>query len=156
GTFGKAAVFAFYPNKQMTMGEGALITTDDPHWAALMRSLRNQGRGQMGDGFAHEHLGYNYRLDELSAALGLAQVRRIEDLLARRVTVAARYGELLRGIPGITLRHIAPSTTRMSWFAYVLQLPAGTDRSRVMADLAERRIPSRAYFSPIHLQPYYR
>ena len=156
GTFGKAAVFSFYPNKQVTMGEGALITTDDPHWASLMRSLRNQGRSAMGLGFSHEHLGYNYRLDELSAALGLAQLRRIDDLLARRERVAARYGELLSDMPGITLRRILPSTTRPSSFVYVIQLHPGTDRSRVMAHLEERRIPSRIYFSPIHLQPYYR
>ena len=101
GTFGDAAVFAFYPNKQMTMGEGAIVTTDDPVWASVMRMLRNQGRGADGTSAAHEHLGYNYRLDELSAALGLSQLRRIGDLLDRRAAVAARYGELLRGVPGV-------------------------------------------------------
>jgi len=88
GTFGKAAVFSFYPNKQMTMGEGAVITTDDPDWAALLRSLRNQGRNELSTWLSHERLGYNYRLDELSAALGLSQLRRIETLLARLIRPA--------------------------------------------------------------------
>jgi perosamine synthetase len=156
GTFGKAAVFAFYPNKQMTMGEGAVVTTDDPSWAALMRSLRNQGRDAMGAGVAHEHLGYNYRLDEMSAALGLSQLRRIDDLLARRAAVAGRYDRLLRGIPGISIRQALPSRTRASWFVYVIQVAPGIDRDRLIAQLEARQIPARAYFTPIHLQPYYR
>jgi perosamine synthetase len=84
GTFGKAAVFSFYPNKQMTTGEGAVITTNDPAWATLLRSLRNQGRDELSTWLVHERLGYNYRLDEMSAALGFSQLRRIETLLALR------------------------------------------------------------------------
>jgi perosamine synthetase len=157
GTFGKAAVFAFYPNKQMTMGEGAVITTDDSDWASLMRSLRNQGRGAMGSGPHHEHLGYNYRLDEMGAALGLAQLRRIEALLARRDAVAARYDELLQNVvPGVSPLRIVPATTRMSWFSYTVRLDPAIDRDRVIAGLECNRIPTRTYFSPIHLQPYYR
>jgi perosamine synthetase len=156
GTYGRAAVFAFYPNKQMTMGEGAIIATDDPDWASLMRSLRNQGRSAMGKGSEHEHLGYNYRLNELSAALGLSQLRRLDDLLRRRAAVAARYGERLRDLPGVRPLPLPPATTRASWFVYVVQLPDGADRSRVVARLEDQRIPSRTYFSPIHLQPYYR
>jgi perosamine synthetase len=156
GTFGKAAVFAFYPNKQMTMGEGAVITTNDPAWASLMRSLRNQGRSAMGSGPHHEHLGYNYRLDEMGAALGLAQLRRIEALLARRDAVAAQYDERLRSVPGASPLRIVPSTTRMSWFIYVVRLDPAIDRGRVIAHLESKRIPTRVYFSPIHLQPYYR
>jgi perosamine synthetase len=155
GRFGKAAVFAFYPNKPMTMGEGAIIATDDPRWAALFRSLRNQGRGDQGAGFAHDHLGYNYRLDEMSAALGVAQLARLDDLLARRQEVAARYGELLRKVPGMGIRRIVPSTTRMSWFVYVVRLDPAIDRDRVIAQLEKRQIASRAYFAPIHLQPVY-
>ena len=156
GTFGKAAVFSFYPNKQITMGEGAVITTDDSHWAALMRSLRNQGRNAMGTGSFHEHLGHNYRLDELSAALGLSQLRRIEHLLSRRATVAARYGELLHTVDGISPLSVVPSTTRMSWFVYVVRCDPDVDRDRVIAHLEKQRIASRTYFYPIHLQPYYR
>ena len=156
GTFGKAAVFAFYPNKPMTMGEGAIVTTDDPQWASLIRSLRNQGRGDRGVGFAHDHLGYNYRLNEMSAALGVAQLERLDELLARRQAVAARYGELLRKVPGVRVRRIAASTSRMSWFVYVVQFDPVVDRDRVIAHLDRRGIASRAYFTPIHLQPYYR
>jgi perosamine synthetase len=156
GTFGKAAVFAFYPNKQMTMGEGGVITTDDSDWDALLRSLRNHGRIQVGTRLSHEHLGYNYRLDELSAALGLAQLRRIEDLLSRRQAVSGRYHRLLREVPGIDVIQVLPSTTRLSWFVCVIRLRAGIDRDRVLARLEENRIPSRLYFPAIHLQPYYR
>ena len=156
GTFGKAAVFGFYPNKQMTMGEGAIVTTDDPDWAALIRSLRNQGRDAMGTGATHEHLGYNYRLDEMSAALGLSQLRRIDDLLRRRAEVAARYDRRLAEIPGIRIRRALPSRTRPSWFVYVIQVAPEIDRDRLVAQLEARQIPSRAYFTPIHLQPYYR
>jgi perosamine synthetase len=156
GTFGKAAVFSFYPNKQMTMGEGAVITTDDPDWAALLRSLRNQGRNELSTWLSHDRLGYNYRLDELSAALGLSQLRRIEILLARRQAVAARYTELLRGIPGVSVLPEVPSTSRLSWFVYIIRLQPEIDRDRVIADLEKRQIPSRVYFTPIHLQPFYR
>jgi perosamine synthetase len=156
GSFGKAAVFAFYPNKQMTMGEGAVITTDDSDWASLIRSLRNQGRDAMGSGLHHEHLGYNYRLGEMGAALGLAQLRRIEALLAHRDAVAARYGERLQKIPGVSPLRIVPATTRMSWFSCIVRLDPAIDRDRVIAALECNRIPTRIYFSPIHLQPYYR
>jgi perosamine synthetase len=156
GGFGKAAVFAFYPNKQMTMGEGAIVTTDDPDWAALMRSLRNQGRSAEGTGLAHDQLGYNYRLDELSAALGLAQFRRLEELLVRRDTVAARYDELLCDEPGILFHGAAWPDRRISRFVYVVRLAATVDREWIIHRLAEQRIPTRTYFEPIHLQPYYR
>jgi perosamine synthetase len=156
GTFGQAAVFSFYPNKQMTTGEGAMVTTDDARWASFLRSLRNQGRDAMGTGPHHEHLGYNYRLDELSAALGLSQLRRIDDLLARRERVARRYGELLRTVPGISPLCVVPSTTRMSWFLYVVRVDPKIDRGQVIAHLESKRIASRVYFSPIHLHPLYR
>ena len=104
GTFGKAAVFSFYPNKAMTLGEGAVVTTDDPHWAELMQSLRNQGRGDGGTGYSSDRLGYNYRLDEMSAALGVAQLKRLDRLLAQRQAVAARYSEMLRRVPGVMVK----------------------------------------------------
>jgi perosamine synthetase len=155
GTFGKAAVFAFYPNKAMTMGEGALITTDDSQWASLIRSLRNQGRSDMGRGNSYERLGYNYRLNEMSAALGVAQLARLDDLLARRANVAARYSELLHTVPGVRVQRGVGATARMSWFVYVVQLDPRIDRSRVIAELERRHIASRAYFTPIHLMPFY-
>ena len=156
GTFGKAAVFAFYPNKQMTMGEGAIITTDDADWAGLLRSLRNQGRAEAGAWLSHERLGYNYRLDEMSAALGLSQLRRLDALLARRDAVAGLYDAHLHRVPGVSLRGPTPSTARRSRFAYVIQLHPGVDRDRVIDQLEREGIPTRVYFSPIHLQPFYR
>jgi perosamine synthetase len=156
GTFGKAAVFSFYPNKAMTLGEGAVVTTDDPHWAELMQSLRNQGRGDGGTGFFSDCLGYNYRLDEMSAALGVAQLKRLDRLLAQRQAVAVKFTELLRRVPGVTVKGAVSSTTRMSWFVFVIHLDPHIDRDRVMEQLESRGIPSRVYFTPIHLEPYYR
>jgi len=156
GTFGKAAVFSFYPNKAMTLGEGAVVTTDDPHWAEFMQSLRNQGRSDGGTGYSCDRLGYNYRLDEMSAALGVAQLARLDRLLAQRQAVAARYSEMLRHVPGVTVKRPLASTTRMSWFVFVIHLDPRIDRDRVIAQLEARGIPSRVYFTPIHLEPYYR
>jgi perosamine synthetase len=156
GTFGKAAVFSFYPNKAMTLGEGAVITTDDPQWAELMQSLRNQGRSDGGTGYSSDRLGYNYRLDEMSAALGVAQLKRLDGMLAQRQSVAVKYADLLRRVPGVTVKGAVSSTTRMSWFVFVIHLDPHIDRNRVMEQLESRGIPSRVYFTPIHLEPYYR
>jgi perosamine synthetase len=156
GTFGKAAVFSFYPNKAMTLGEGAVVATDDPHWAELMQSLRNQGRSDGGTGYFSDRLGYNYRLDEMSAALGVAQLKRLDRLLAQRQAVATRYGDMLRRVPGVTVKRAVSSTSRMSWFVFVIHLDPHIDRDRVIEQLEARGIPSRVYFTPIHLEPYYR
>jgi len=150
-----ATVFAFYPNKQMTTGEGGMIVTDNDDWAALFRSLRNQGRDVHDAWLNHTRLGYNYRLDEM-AALGLAQLNRIEELLAKRERVAQWYNERLKDVDGVQIPYIAPTTTRMSWFVYVIRLAPEIDRNAVMAALEERGIPTRPYFTPIHLQPFYR
>jgi perosamine synthetase len=155
GTFGHCAVFSFYPNKQMTTGEGGAILTDDEEWTELFRSFRNQGRGKGGGWLAHERLGYNYRLDELSSALGVAQLERIEELLAKREKVAQMYNQLLANIDQVEIPHISPQVI-MSWFVYVVRLASGVDRDRVMARLEEKGVASRPYFSPIHLQPFYR
>jgi len=156
GTFGDASVFAFYPNKQLTTGEGGMIVTDRAEWDALFRSLRNQGRDVFDSWLTHSRLGYNYRLDELSAALGAVQVDRLEELLARRARVAGWYAARLRMIAGVLPPEIVASTTRMSWFVYVVRLCNAAARDRVMRELDARGIPSRPYFSPIHLQPFYR
>jgi perosamine synthetase len=156
GSWGKAAVFAFYPNKQITTGEGGMIVTDDPDCARLLRSLCNQGRDDNGTWMNHVRLGYNYRLDEMSAALGLSQLARIGAILERRARVAAWYGERLGGVDGLTLPYVAPETTRMSWFVYVVRIEETVGRDQVMAHLAAAGIPSRPYFVPIHLQPLYR
>jgi dTDP-4-amino-4,6-dideoxygalactose transaminase len=156
GTMGDAAVFAFYPNKQMTTGEGGMMVTPHADWDALFRSLRNQGRDVFDAWLNHTRLGYNYRLDELSAALGVVQVKRLDELLAKRAQVAAWYNERIASIEGIHAPYIAPTTTRMSWFVYVVRCDEGVDRNGLMAALQERGIPSRPYFTPIHLQPFYR
>ena len=156
GTIGDAGVFAFYPNKQMTTGEGGMIVTDDPGWDALFRSLRNQGRDTFDGWLAHSRLGYNYRLDELSAALGAVQAARLDELLAKRERVAGWYAARLAGLEGVERPVPAPWTTRMSWFVYVVRLAPGHDRDRVIRDLEARGIPARPYFPPIHLQPFYR
>ncbi|MBN1661114.1 MAG: DegT/DnrJ/EryC1/StrS family aminotransferase [Anaerolineae bacterium] len=155
GTLGHAAVLAFYPNKQMTTGEGGLIVTDRDEWDALFRSLRNQGRDVFDAWLNHTRLGYNYRLDEMSAALGLAQLGRIEELLAKRAQVAAWYDQRLAGLECLERPRIAPTTTRMSWFVYVVRLLPPVRRDEVVRLLAGAGIPSRPYFTPIHLQPFY-
>jgi len=155
GRFGDAAAFAFYPNKQMTTGEGGIIVTDDPEIARLCRSLRNQGRGEMGAWLEHERLGYNYRMTEMSAALGVSQLRRIEDLLAKREHVAKLYTEKLSRFDWVC-PPVVRSYVRMSWFVYVVSLAEGLHRDPVMEALAKEGIPTRGYFSPVHLQPYIR
>ena len=156
GTLGDAAVFAFYPNKQITTGEGGMIVTDNDEWANLFRSLRNQGRDVFDAWLNHTRLGYNYRMDEMSAALGLAQLGRIEELLAKRERVAGWYNERLADLELVERPQIVSTTTRMSWFVYVVRIKPPAGRDEVMRRLAEGGIPSRPYFTPIHLQPFYR
>lgn len=155
GTFGSAGVFSFYPNKQMTLGEGGVIVTNDQEFAELCRSIMNQGRDRSKTWLNHIHLGYNYRLDELSAALGVAQLERLEELLEKRQCVASWYNARLAEMMGVQVPYIAPETTRMSWFVYVIRLHPRLDRSRIMAYLKSRGIPTRPYFTPIHLQIFY-
>ena len=123
GTLGDSAVFAFYPNKQITTGEGGMIVTDDDQAAALMFALRNQGRAPGDTWLQHTHLGYNYRLDEMSAALGRLQMSRLEELLAKRELVAGWYNERLAEIPGVQAPQLAAETSRASWFVYVVRFP---------------------------------
>lgn len=156
GTLGDAGTFAFYPNKQMTTGEGGMIVTDNAAWADLFRSLRNQGRDVFDAWLNHTRLGYNYRLDELSAALGLAQVQRLDALIAQRSRVAGWYDERLADIEWVETPYVVPSTTRMSWFVYVVRIDPPANRDEVMRRLDAAGIPSRPYFTPTHLQPFYR
>jgi perosamine synthetase len=155
GTLGDVAVFAFYPNKQMTTGEGGVIVTNRGEWNVLFRSLRNQGRDESGTWLNHIRLGYNYRLDELSAALGVSQLARLEELLRKRERAAQMYNERLCKLDGVTIPYIAATTTRMSWFVYVVRLAPEIDRNKVMSRLHEQGIACRPYFTPIHLQPFY-
>lgn len=156
GSLGDTAVFAFYPNKQMTAGEGGMIVTDDDDLESLFRSLRNQGRDIFDSWLTHSRLGFNYRLDEMSAALGAAQLERFDQLLARRERVAGWYNKRLEDVNAVTTPFVPPTTTRESWFVYVVRLASHIDRDAVMVALEGRGVPSRAYFSPIHLQPFYR
>lgn len=155
GSFGAVSTFAFYPNKQVTTGEGGILVTDDDGIAAHARSLRNQGRDEDGTWLRHVRLGFNYRLDELSAALGVAQLRRFEELSAKRRQVVAWYQEALDGVDWLTLPRTEPGTA-VNWFVYVVRVAAPLDRDEVMAQLADMGVPSRPYFTPLHLQPYYR
>jgi dTDP-4-amino-4,6-dideoxygalactose transaminase len=154
GVLGDYGVFAFYPNKQITTGEGAMIVTDDDAAADLMRALRNQGRAPGDTWLQHTHLGYNYRMDELSAALGRVQMTRLDEMLAKRAQVADWYVERLAGVDGVELPQLAASTSRMSWFVYVIRFAPGIDRDAAAAKLKENGIPCRPYFVPIHVQPY--
>ena len=154
GLLGDYGVFGFYPNKQITTGEGGMIVTNRDEEATLMRALRNQGRAPGDTWLSHTHLGYNYRLDELSAALGAAQMQRLEELINRRERMAALYWERLAGVDGLELPYIAETTTRVSWFVFVVRVAKGVNREALADRLAQRGIPVRPYFLPIHLQPY--
>jgi perosamine synthetase len=155
GSFGDIAVFAFYPNKQITAGEGGMVMTNDDALAAAVRSMRNQGRDEDGTWLRHVQLGYNYRLDELSAAVGVAQMQRLAELRIGRSRVAAWYAARLGDVGGLTIP-VAEAETEVDWFVYVIRVEDGVSRDRVMERLAEQGIQSRPYFAPIHLQPLYR
>lgn len=160
GTFGDTGVFAFYPNKQITTGEGGVIVTDSEETASLCRSWRNQGRGESGAWLQHERLGYNYRLSDLNCALGTVQMARLDHVLAARASAAARYAEALsERVPEVILPEAPPPGTDISWFVYVVRLQdeySRADRDRVLEYLRSRGIGCNNYFSPIHLQPFYR
>lgn len=154
GTLGDFGVFGFYPNKQITTGEGGVIVTNDEESASLMIALRNQGRAAGDMWLNHKYLGYNYRLDEMSAALGRVQVARLNELLEKREQAANWYNQRLSEIKGVEIPFLAPTTTRTSWFVYVIRLGGELNRARISKELGKRGIPSRPYFIPIHLQPY--
>ena len=154
GLLGDYGVFAFYPNKQITTGEGGIIVTNDAQAAEFMASLRNQGRAQGDTWLQHTNLGYNYRMDEMSAALGLSQMGRIDDLIDKRNQVAQYYNQRLAKLEGVELPFVGPDTTRMSWFVYVIRISPEIDRDRFAAALDDAGIPVRPYFIPIHLQPF--
>jgi perosamine synthetase len=154
GTLGDYGVFAFYPNKQITTGEGGMIITDDGDAADFMRALRNQGRAPGDTWLQHTYLGYNYRLDEMSAALGLSQIEQLDALLESRARVADWYAHYLAKIDAVSPPKLVPNTTRVSWFVYVIRVDKLMDRDRLAALLGEQGIPVRPYFAPIHLQPY--
>lgn len=158
GGFGSAGTFAFYPNKQITTGEGGAVLTNDENIAKLVQSLKNQGRGEDNTWLSHVRLGYNYRISDINCALGLSQIRRLDKIIAYREDVAKIYSEKLQEIDEIETPYISPDTTKMSWFVYVVRLSdkfTKKDRDRVIKALEKKGIQSRNYFSPIHLQPFY-
>jgi perosamine synthetase len=154
GMLGDIGVFAFYPNKQITTAEGGMIVTNNDTYAEMMRALRNQGRAPGDTWLQHSYLGYNYRMDELSAVLGRVQASRLDELLEKRAQVADWYHERLSDLPKVEVPQIAPTTTKMSWFVYVIRVAPGIDRDAMIHRLAEEGIPARPYFAPIHLQLY--
>jgi perosamine synthetase len=154
GTFGNVAVYGFYPNKQITTGEGGMITTDDPDEARELRSIVNQGRSDNGDWLVHQRVGFNFRMDEMSAAVGMAQLEKMDMLLAARARLAERYDTMLSGAPGIEVPYRGPEPR--TWFIYHVRLAAGIDRAAVIERMAERGIATRPYLPAIHLQPMYR
>ena len=139
----------------MTTAEGGMVVTDDDNCAMLCTSLRNQGRDVFDAWLSHTRLGYNYRLNDIGCALGTVQVTRLDEMLAKRAKVAAWYTERLTAIERVQPPIVAASTTRMSWFVYVVRFDSMESRTATMQTLAERGIPSRPYFTPIHLQPFY-
>ncbi|MEZ5073595.1 MAG: DegT/DnrJ/EryC1/StrS family aminotransferase [Solirubrobacterales bacterium] len=166
GARGNPAAFAFYANKQMTTGEGGMLVPAGPEQAAAARSERNQGRAPNMKFMDHDRLGFNYRLTDLQAAIGIAQLERLDDLLGRRAAVAAAYAERLAAIGGaepgagdpadIVLPQAARGDARRSWFVYVLRLPADVDRDAVVAALDRRGVDARPYLPCIHLSGFYR
>ena len=156
GEHGPPAVFAFYPNKQITTGEGGMVTTHSEQEWLLLRSLRNQGRGDAGGWLEHVRLGFNYRLSDINAALGLGQVEKLDEILALRSAVAKRYGELLAGIEGVEIPCADDADHKRSWFVYVVKLPDNETRERVIAHFEREAIGYNRYLPSIHLQPYMR
>ena len=167
GSRGNPAAFAFYANKQMTTGEGGMLIPSGAESAARLRSLRNQGRAIDMDWLDHDRLGFNYRLTEMQAAIGIAQLERLGVLLAARDRVAALYGERLAALDsaaaagagdpaGLVLPAEVSRPARRTWFVYTVRLPVGADRDAVIAGLDQRGIASKAYLPCIHLMPHYR
>ncbi|MBI5361209.1 MAG: DegT/DnrJ/EryC1/StrS family aminotransferase [Planctomycetes bacterium] len=156
GTIGDIGVFGFYPNKQITTGEGGMVITNNRELLYNVMSLRNQGRPvEGGKWLEHTQLGYNYRLDEMSAALGIAQLRRAKKILQMRQDIADLYKESIDNIEGIEILPDLPGTLR-SWFVYVVKLASDVKRADVIAKLTKRGIDTGTYFPCIHLQPFYK
>ncbi len=158
GTFGVAGAFAFYPNKQITTGEGGVVVTNNEKIYKMSVSLRNQGRGEGQGWLSHDYVGYNYRIDEMSAALGWSQMQRLDEIIEKRAKVAERYKVLLKNLP-LELPVVMDYVTKMSWFVYVVRLPQGTPsavRDKIIQKLENEGVQCRNYFAPVHLQKPYR
>ncbi len=155
GTFGESAVFAFYPNKQMTTGEGGMIVTSDAELAKLFRSLRNQGRGESRAWLDHERLGYNYRMDEMSAALGIEQLKRLQKFIAQRQAIARSYSDILGKHPELVQVPRVANENTHTWFLYVVRVLT-KDRDAVIRELGKSGIATKPYFPSIHLFSFHK
>jgi perosamine synthetase len=156
GSHGISGAFGFYPNKQITTGEGGMVTTHSAQEHELLVSLRNQGRSYDSRWFHHVRLGFNYRITDLQAALGIGQLEKLHRLLALREEVAARYAKLLAGVDGVEPPLADDADHKRSWFVYVVKLAQGADRDAVLERLAAQGIEAGHYVPAVHLQPYMR
>lgn len=153
GSFGKGSVFAFYPNKQITTGEGGVVLIDSADRAEYIRAMRNQGRKSMDLWLTHHYLGYNFRINEMASAIGLAQMERIDEMLEKRVRAAQYYIRKLSGIEGL-YSFTGNQYGKTGWFVFIVQVKK--KRNALMRHLLDKGIGTRPYFTPIHLQPYYK
>jgi len=156
GSQGVSATFGFYPNKQITTGEGGMVTTHSEEEWQLLRSLRNQGRSYESRWFHHVRLGFNYRFTDVQAALGIAQLEKLDSILELRSAAAAFYGKLLTDVDGVEAPFADDEGHRRSWFVYVVKVASGVDRDAVLERLAEEGIEAGHYVPCVHLQPYMR
>jgi perosamine synthetase len=156
GSHGHLAVFAFYPNKQITTGEGGIVVTSDGDQWRLLKSLSNQGRADTGGWLEHARFGYNYRLSDVAAAIGVAQIKRLDEILRLRAAAAQRYEELLTGLDGVEPPLADDADHRRSWFVYPVRLSTEIDRERVITALTASGVETSRYLPSIHLQPYMR
>jgi perosamine synthetase len=159
GALGDVGVFGFYPNKQITTGEGGAVVTNNSGLAAKIRKLRNQGRDESAEWIQHSELGYNYRISDINCALGIEQLNRIDTILDRREAVAREYSQRLSKYPNLKLPPLTLSRQKISWFVYVIRLGdrfSEEDRDWIANELKVREIGTGRYFAPIHLQPIYK
>jgi len=156
GSFGDLAILGFYPNKQMTTGEGGAVLTRNAEYTARLRQLRNQGRDASAGWLDQIEPGFNYRLSELACALGRVQLWRLDEMLTLRERAAKRYDELFATVPGLERPPLVLPRRKISWFVYVVRLPENADSGKVQADLLREGIATGRYFAPIHLQPAWR
>jgi perosamine synthetase len=156
GGRGHPAAFGFYPNKQLTTGEGGIVTVGEAGLKQRIDSERNQGRAPDMGRLDHDRLGFNYRLSDIACALGLAQLERLDAILSARAGVALMYREALSDVEGLELPCPDAGGNRRGWFVFVVQLPHGLDRDAVVRALGERAVPSKPYFPAVHLLSFYR
>jgi perosamine synthetase len=156
GGRGNLSVFGFYANKQLTTGEGGAVVSPSGAVKERIDSERNQGRAPDMGWLDHDRLGFNYRIDDISCALGVAQLERLDQMLGQRARVAGLYGEALAGVEGLSLPCPDEGGDRRSWFVYVVQLPPGVDRDTTVVAMRERGLETKPYLPAIHLMSFYR